>query len=134
MITGKWFFPFVFGVSFSGMYQPFLLLVPGILSLSGLFTLTAYFAGKNQIKTNITGSVYALIVILAGNIIFIPKYGINAAALISSIAYIIYQGYILFVFKKEFNTPLSHFFISRFSDWQKINKLISNSIFNTKSR
>ena len=126
--TGNWIFPFVFGDSFSQMYLPFLLLIPGILSLSGLFTLTAYFAGKNQIKINIIGSVYALIIILAGDIIFIPRFGINAAALVSSLGYMVYQGYIIIVFKKEFQTPVGQFFIFKSSDLKSIKSSMNNSI------
>ncbi len=128
VFTGTWLFPFVFGESFSDMYLPFLLLVPGILAFSGLFTLTAYFAGKNQIKTNIIGSVYALTIILIGDILFIPRYGINAAALVSSIGYIVYQGYIIIVFKKEFKTPIHEFFLIRFSDFKEIKKSVISSI------
>jgi O-antigen/teichoic acid export membrane protein len=127
-LTGKWLFPFVFGESFTDMFLPFLWLIPGILSLSGIYTLTAYFAGKNRIKVNITGSVYALIVILVGDIIFIPKYGINAAALVSSIGYIVYQVYIIAVFKKEYPGSAADFFIFRSSDWQQIKRTISSSL------
>lgn len=127
-LTGSWLFPFVFGESFSFMYQPFLLLIPGILSLSGLFTLTAYFAGKNQIRINIIGSVYALLVILAGDIIFIPLFGIKAAALVSSMGYMVYQAYIIFVFKKEFNIPLNRFFAISVSDFRQIKKSIVASV------
>ncbi|MBL0184066.1 MAG: polysaccharide biosynthesis C-terminal domain-containing protein [Chitinophagaceae bacterium] len=127
-LTGHWLFPFVFGDSFSAMYQPFLLLIPGILSLSGLFTLTAYFAGKNQIKTNIIGSIYALLVILAGDMIFIPLFGINAAALVSSMGYMVYQAYIIVVFKKEFKIPLSRFFAISVSDLQQVKRSIVASV------
>jgi O-antigen/teichoic acid export membrane protein len=127
-LIGKWLFPFVFGESFTAMYQPFLWLIPGILSLSGIFTLTAYFAGKNRIKVNITGSVYALIVIVTGDVFFIPKYGIEAAAIVSSIGYIIYQVYIIAVFKKEYQIAVADFFIFRSSDWLQIKKTISDSL------
>lgn len=127
-ITGKWLFPVVFGESFTAMYQPFLWLIPGILSLSGIFTLTAYFAGKNRIKINITGSAYALVIILIGDIIFIPKYGINAAAVISSLGYIIYQVYIISVFKKEYPCSVADFFIFKLRDWQQIKQRISASL------
>jgi O-antigen/teichoic acid export membrane protein len=127
-LTGKWLFPFVFGNSFTDMYLPFLWLIPGILSLSGIFTLTAYFAGKNRIKINITGSVYALIVIVTGDILFIPQYGIQAAAFISSAGYVVYQVYIIAVFKKEYDIPFTDFFIFRFSDFEKIKSSILNSI------
>jgi O-antigen/teichoic acid export membrane protein len=129
-ITGKWLFPFVFGESFTAMYQPFLWLIPGILSLSGIFTLTAYFAGKNRIKVNITGSVYALVVIMIGDMLFIPKYGMEAAAIISSIGYIVYQLYIIAIFKKEYKIAVADFFIFRSSDWKKIKESILNSVKN----
>ena len=125
-LTGKWLFPFVFGESFTAMYQPFLWLIPGILSLSGIFTLTAYFAGKNRIKVNIIGSVYALLVIIAGDIIFIPEYGIEAAAITSSLGYIVYQVYIIAVFKKEYQIAAADFFIFRLSDWKQIKRAISD--------
>jgi O-antigen/teichoic acid export membrane protein len=118
--VGKSFFPYLFGDSFSQMYNPFLLLIPGILALSGIFTITAYFAGKNRIRHNITGSLLALIVILAGDIIFIPRYGTNAAALVSSAGYLVYQVYVIIIINKEFNTKLSDFFVFRFSDVKKI--------------
>jgi len=128
VLVGKWMFPFVFGESFTAMYQPFLWLIPGILSLSGIFTLTAYFAGKNRIKVNIIGSVYALLVIIIGDIIFIPKYGIEAAAIISSLGYIVYQVYIIAVFRKKYQTAVADFFIFRSSDWKQIKQTIIASL------
>ena len=124
---GKWLFPFVFGESFSDMYLPFLLLIPGILALSGIFTLTAYFAGKNRIKVNIAGSVYALIIIVIADIIFIPQYGIQAAAIISSVGYIFYQVYIIAVFKKKYQIAITDFFIFRSYDFKKIKSSIQNA-------
>jgi len=119
-VAGESFFPFVFGASFAQMYHPFLCLIPGILALSGIFTITAYFAGINKIRHNIIGSLLALMVILAGDIIFIPRYGITAAALVSSAGYLVYQVYVIFIINKEFGTKLRDFFIFRFSDMTQI--------------
>jgi O-antigen/teichoic acid export membrane protein len=127
-LTGKWLFPFVFGTSFSIMYQPFLMLIPGILALSGIFTLTAYFSGKNKIKINIIAAVYALIVILAGDIVLIPEYGIVAAALVSSLGYIVYQVYVIHVFKREYPCSVADFFIFKWSDLLQIKNNISTSL------
>ncbi len=124
---GKWLFPFLFGSSFNDMYLAFVLLVPGILSLSCLFTLTAYYAGKDRIWTNIKGSLLALLVITAGDSIFIPRYGIAAAALVSSIGYIIYQVYILSVFVKEYQVPLSDFFMIRLTDWTALKMIVTKT-------
>jgi len=125
---GQWFFPALFGKSFGGMYIPFLLLIPGILSLSGLFTLTAYYAGKNRLSVNIYGTLIALAVIIAGDSIFIPRYGIHAAALVSSIGYIVYQVYVLLIFKKEYGTPLPDFFIPKPTDLAVLKRIFSRII------
>lgn len=116
VVTGRSFFPYLFGDSFSQMYYPFLLLIPGILALSGIFTFSAYFAGKNKIRHNITSAVLALAVILAGDIIFIPRYGIRAAALVSSAGYLVCQVYVIIIINKEFKTKLGDFFVFRSSD------------------
>lgn len=98
---GYWLFPMIYGPSFSKMYVPFLLIIPGILAISGLYPYTAYYSGQNRIMVNIKGSLLAFIFIVIADYFFIPSYGINAAALISSIGYFIYYCYVLIVFKKE---------------------------------
>ena len=108
-LTGYWFFPMVFGPSFSNMYVPFLLLIPGILAISGLYPYTSYFAGQNRIRVNIAGSFLAFIFILVADYLFIPRYGINGAALISSIGYFIYYCYVFLVFKKEKRIEKKHY-------------------------
>ena len=116
MLTGRWLFPWVFGSSFTQMYQPFLLLVPGILSLPGLYIFTAHHSGKNKVIINIKGTLLALIVVFFADMFLIPKYGITAAAGISSAGYIIYQLYVLYKFKKQFNQPMRDFFLVKGSD------------------
>jgi O-antigen/teichoic acid export membrane protein len=133
-VTGRWLFLFVFGESFSEMYPAFLLLIPGILALSGLFTLTAYFAGKNQVRTNIIGCLYALCIVVVGDLVFIPTYGIEAAALVSSIGYIVYQAYILFMFKKEFPISVNHFFVINKADFTQVKQSIAAFINQREKR
>ena len=58
--------------------------------------------------------------ILAGDIIFIPRYGINAAALVSSIGYIVYQVYVIVIFNREYQTTAADFFGFRISDWRDL--------------
>lgn len=106
------------------MYIAFIFLVPGILSLSALFTLTAYNGGKNKLKANMKGCLLALIVVLAGNWILVPEYGINAAAAVSSVGYIVYEIYLLYDFKKENDIKLSSFFIFRIEDIKTLKKLL----------
>jgi O-antigen/teichoic acid export membrane protein len=71
------------------MYVPFLLLIPGVWALSNLFVLSAYFGGINKVKINVQGALISLLFILLMDYLFIPSYGIIAAAIISSVGYII---------------------------------------------
>jgi O-antigen/teichoic acid export membrane protein len=122
--TGYWLFPYVYGSSFDQMYSPFLWLIPGILALSTLFTLTAYFAGRNRQMVNIKGAVIALVIILVGDMIFIPLYGINGAAAVSSAGYIAYHIYVLKVYLRHHDTSVGEFFSIRFADLHWLKNLI----------
>ena len=127
VITGKWLFPAVYGQSFDQMYGPFLLLVPGILSLSTVSLLGAFNAGKNKIGINIKGSAIALVVIIIGDLLLVPAYGIYAAALVSSAGYICFQLYLLHHFKKEHRSGIAGFLIPRASDWRMVKQFIGQT-------
>jgi O-antigen/teichoic acid export membrane protein len=127
VVTGKWLFPAVYGQSFDQMYGPFLLLVPGILSLSTVSLLGAFNAGKNKIGINIKGSAIALVVIIIGDLLLVPGYGINAAALVSSVGYICFQVYLLHRFKKEHGSNIFDFLIPRASDWRMVKQFIGQT-------
>jgi O-antigen/teichoic acid export membrane protein len=127
VITGKWLFPAIYGESFNQMYVPFLLLSPGILALSTLSLLAAFNAGRNKIGLNVKGSAIALVVIIGGNLLFVPAYGIHAAALVSSVGYICFQVYVLHQFKKEHRSNIGDFFIPKASDWQMVKQFIGQT-------
>lgn len=117
--TGYWLFPFIFGKSFSEMYKPFLLLVPGILALVMLYPLTAYYAGMKRISLNIKGMLLSLIIIVAGNFIITPVYGIEGAALTSSLGYIGYHGYLTWYFRKEHAISVKDFYGVTIADFYR---------------
>lgn len=124
-ISGKWLFPLVFGPSFFRMHVPFVLLIPGILALSTMYSLTAWFSGNNLIRVNLTGSVLATILIIAGDAIFIPRFGIEAAALVSSIGYIVYHAYVLHVFNRMHGAGYLSFFLFRSRDLKTLKSLLT---------
>jgi len=125
ILTGYWIFPLVFGATFSSMYMPFVLLVPGLLCISALSPLAAYFGGKNMLRVNLTGSLLGLVFILFADAIYVPLHGINAAAIISSLGYAICYGYVLVVFKRQYKTSLSGFFKVGLSDFVWMKKFLS---------
>lgn len=125
-VVGYWLFPWIFGEGFTQMYGPFLLLVPGILAIATLYPYTAYYAGKNKVRYNIIGSLLALVVIVAADCLLIPIWNISGAALASSLGYLVYEGYILWQFKKEYGIRLRDCFILQSADWQMIRQAVQN--------
>lgn len=128
ILIGKWLFPFIFGDGFSGMYKPFLFLIPGILALSTLYTLTAYFSGTNKVSVNLKGSIIAIIFIVTGDALLIPKYGIVAAAAVSSIGYMVYHIYVLYTFNRMHHSGVIDFFYFKAGDFIRLkNSFLKNS-------
>lgn len=123
-LVGAWLFPLIYGDTFEKLYLVFLLLVPGILALATLSPFSAYYAGKDRISVNIKGSLLALIVIVGGDLLFIPSGGIYAAAVVSSIGYLVYQLYVTITFVKEYNLSVSGFFRISRQDLNRIRLLI----------
>lgn len=97
LAVGTWLwahklFIWVFGPSFNLMYYPFLLLLPGILCLSVHTLLAAWFGGRNHPGLNVVSTGCGLLVVLAGDWLFIKPGGIVAAALVSSAGYTVACG------------------------------------------
>lgn len=124
--AGYWLFPFVFGETFTDMYLPFVLLVPGILSLSVSFTLTAYFAGIKKLDINIKAALIALVIVVTGNFMAVNFYSINVAAIVSSISYLFLLIYLISVIKKLQPIAISSFFIFKMQDFTDLKSIILN--------
>jgi O-antigen/teichoic acid export membrane protein len=114
---GKQVFTFVFGETFSTMHVPFILLIPGLFSLSLLMILSAYFGGMDKIRINLIGSAIALVFVGIADAIFIPLYGVAAAAIISSVGYSLNLAYSLFHFYKEKPFAMNTAIKFKRSDW-----------------
>jgi O-antigen/teichoic acid export membrane protein len=124
-LTGRWLFPFAFGASFDRMYVPVLIILPGILCLSILTLMSAYFGGSNKPVVNARGAFAGLIIIITGDILFIPVYKIIAAASVSVVGYFTCMIYSLWQFKKTNHTAMGSFFIVKKEDWKWLRQQIT---------
>jgi O-antigen/teichoic acid export membrane protein len=119
--------PLVFGPSFDKMFILFVFLIPGILSTSMNYPITAWFSSADRISVNIRGSVVALLVLCIGDLFLLPIYGILVAPLVSSAGYFCYYCYTVYILRKEYDVPLKEFLLLKKSDLQLILKpLVSN--------
>ncbi len=79
----------LFGSAFLPSVTPLLILLPGIIALSGCKVLTADLAGRGKPQFGTYASFTSLGVNIPLNLWLIPKWGISGAAFASSVAYII---------------------------------------------
>jgi len=123
VVGGTWLFTGMFGETFNKMQWPFIILMPGIFSLSVLAMLSAYFSGKGNLRVNLTGAALALLVVIIGDYFFVPLYGILAAAAISTLGYTVNLGYSLYIFYKDYDINFFDFFRWRKSDYRWLRSL-----------
>lgn len=107
----SWAIPVFFGREYADGISPFRWLLPGILLFCNTTVLAAYFAGINRIRINLRGSIFCFLVILIFDFLLIPKYGINGAALASSVGYGLTGIYYVYRFIKIVKVNLKDLFI-----------------------
>ncbi len=110
ILTGKWLFPWFFGDEFNLMYPAMLFYLPGIFCLCITTILAAYLGGKGLIHLNVIASVIALLIVVVGDLLLIPKWGIMAAAAVSSAGYLGCMLYLLRYYSIRLNTNSIDFF------------------------
>lgn len=116
LIFGQTLFPFLLGESFSSVWNYLLIIFPGIWALSIQTILSAYVAGQNKVRINLYGSSLALIIIMIGNIILIPLYGVVAAAIVSSVGYLVNMLFILIYIQRSTDLDPLHFLFLKKQD------------------
>lgn len=79
----------MFGTKFLSAYYPMLILLPGVIALTAIYSYTNFYSSSGKPHINALVFIFATILNVSLNIFFVPKYGIIAAAMISSVTYII---------------------------------------------
>ena len=126
LLFGNTIFIYVFGQSFDKMQLPLLLLVPGILCLSVLSLLSAFFGGKGMLQINLRGAVLGLFIVVLGNVMLLKYYSIQLAAIISTIGYFVNMFYSLQQFCEMNKINKSELFKWNINDWRWLMKLLFN--------
>jgi O-antigen/teichoic acid export membrane protein len=126
-LSGSYLFPFLFGPSFDLMYICFLLLIPGILSLTLLSLLSAFFASENRLHVNLYAAALAMLLLIGGDTLLLKKYGLMAASLVNSVS--AFAAFILSVlmFKRHSGVEWKKIFLSDGNDFRYIRAMFKQS-------
>jgi O-antigen/teichoic acid export membrane protein len=128
IVTGDWLFPYVFGESFSLMYTPFTIMLPGILSFCVICPITAYYGGVKVLYVNFISLSISLIFVVVSDWLLVPLFGIRAAAIVSSLGYMGYAVCLIWFFNKDHKFLIQDFFTIRKTDFNWIQNLRTRNV------
>jgi O-antigen/teichoic acid export membrane protein len=127
-VTAGWLIPFFFGAAYNSSVNPFLVLLPGVIAFSMTTILASWFAGMNLLRINLTGSAICFIVIVILDVLLIPRYGVNGAAVASSTGYFLSSVYSVSRYCRITGHGLLDLLLTKSSDWQKARSLFKRYI------
>ena len=113
-------YPFIlifFGKSFAKSYIPLLILLPGLMMMTINYSYTNYFSSIGKPLWVAYSFLVGLIVNVILNLWLIPIYGINGAALSSSITYTLITCIFIIKIKQLNMLSLKDFVFPKFSDF-----------------
>ncbi len=124
LVVSPFFIPFIFGIDFIDAVYPFIILLPGVIIFTLTTILAAYFAGINRQDINLKISFFCFFTIFIGDLILVPKYGMEGAAVASCIGYILSGVSSLYVFSKLSKSNFKELLILRKKDFSSVKNLL----------
>jgi O-antigen/teichoic acid export membrane protein len=106
---GPWVIRIAFAAPYSGAYVPMLLLLPGSVFLGATSVLANDLAGRGLARVVLFPAIVGLITAVTLDIVLIPKYAIDGAAIASTFAYAIYAVLAISAYRRALNMPLGTF-------------------------
>jgi len=86
-VLAWWAIPLVFGRDFAGAVVPFVVLVPGVVSLAVSYCISPILILEGRLRVAAGASIVSLLVMVALDLLLIPDLGLVGAALASTVAY-----------------------------------------------
>lgn len=115
-VISKWFIELFFGMEFVGSVQPFLYMIPGVVIFSMSKVLANDFIGRGYPEINTYIAFVTALTNFGLNIWLIPIYGVNGAAIATSLSYILDAIIKSTYFSFKHNIAFKEFYIFKSSD------------------
>ena len=109
------FWVWLFGEEFKGVRLVILLLAPGIVFYNISMVINHYFSGLGKYRISTLAYFIGLLLVIICCLFIIPNYGIEEAAIISSLSYIATAFFYMIYFSKDAKISIRHLFPT-FSD------------------
>jgi len=116
-LFGRWIVEFLFSAEFLPAVQPLQILLPGIVAMSIWAVLANDIAGRGRPMLNTYIGGISLVVNVLLNILWIPMYGIEGAALASTVSYSVSLIVQLFVYCRVSGNSWTNVLLPQPGDW-----------------
>jgi O-antigen/teichoic acid export membrane protein len=124
-LIGKYLILLFYGAQYIRSVNAMLLILPGVVAMSIYKILTRNFSSRNRQQVSIMAATISLIVNICLNFAWIPKYGIEGAALASTVSYIFAGAILVFKVKLDSDMPLRKLLVVNASDIRSYVEAIS---------
>lgn len=114
----------MYGKAFDGSADVIKILLPGVVLMTIYKVLYMDIAGKGKPWKSIEAMLPAVIVNIALNIWWIPKYGANGSAMASMVSYSLSAIIFLFIYSKHTSIPLKTMFTFSADDKELVTRLL----------
>lgn len=114
--------PLIYGEEFINSVLPFLLLLPGTLTMISTKLLTKLFTASGKISITNRVQIYSSIIGISLYALLIPLMGLKGAAIATSVGYTIGALFSSYYFKKQYNWNIGQLYLLKKQDleWFKI--------------
>ncbi len=132
-LTIGFFIPLLYGNEFEDSIFTFRLLLIGIAPFGITTILSSYFSGKGTVKINLYSGILGFIVCLVLDLLLIPGYGMNGAAVATICSYIFSTAFSVAIYAQQSKTPIARLLFFTKDDFFMLKeKLNSKFLFSKK--
>src|SRR5690606_38680139 len=105
-------------------FQALVIMMPGFYFFTLTILIAAWFSAQRMLWINFWGSLICLVVIFITDLIFIPSFGINGAAIGNLIGYTVSALFSIFMLSKPSSFKLHELLIVHSDDFKRFIKMI----------
>jgi O-antigen/teichoic acid export membrane protein len=124
-LAGKYIILFIYGAEYNNSVNSMLLILPGIIVMSLYKVLTRNFSSRNKQQVSIMAAGIALVVNIGLNLLWIPQFGIEGAALASTVSYILASALLVIRVRMESDLTIREMLFVNRTDLKNYSGIIS---------
>lgn len=100
---------YLWGNEFDEMHEPLMIILPGIIFLAVSYLFSPLFAGQGKVSYNVLIALLTLVVVVICNLLLVPEWGIDGAAVSTSIGFLVMMILNIIIANKKFGFTLNIF-------------------------